>query len=73
MDCVEVVPLNEVLRKSEGKAKTKRGKGKGNARGAAGGREIMGAPKTPFVLRSGRTVREQLERDEIGESLRIIR
>ena len=63
MDCVEVVPLDEVLRKREGK----NGNGNSKARGAAGAREIMGAPKTPFVRRSGRTVRERLERDKIGE------
>ena len=60
MDCVEVVPLDEVLRKSE-RGQAKKGNGNGKARG------IMGAPKTPFVLRSGRAVRERLERDEIGE------
>jgi hypothetical protein len=67
MDCVEVVPLVEVLRKGEG-GQGKKGNSNGKARGAAGARAIMSAPKTPFVLRSsGRTVRERLERDEIGE------
>ncbi|KAH9080203.1 hypothetical protein EDB83DRAFT_2337759 [Lactarius deliciosus] len=52
MDCVEVVPLHEPG---------------GTDDQTPAGREIMGAPKTPFVRR---TVRERLERDEIGESLR---
>ena len=67
MDCVEVVPLDEVLRKREGK----KGNGNSKARAAAGAREIMGAPKTPFVRRSGRTVRERLERDEIGDCVSL--
>ena len=67
MDCVEVVPLDEVLRKREGK----KGNGNSKAHGAAGAREIMGAPKTPFVRRSGRTVRERLERDEIGDCVSL--
>ena len=67
MDCVEVVPLDEVLRRREGGAKRDNGLKKQELGGAAedqAGGEIMGAPKTPFVRR---TVREQLERDEIGE------
>jgi len=55
MDCVEVVPLDEVMRRSEGGAK------RGNRQGAAR-LEIMGAPKTPSAPR---TVQERLERDEI--------
>ncbi|KAH9168458.1 hypothetical protein EDB89DRAFT_1583918 [Lactarius sanguifluus] len=77
MDCVEVVPLHEVLRTNE--RRTKRDNGRRPEPGGADdqtGREIiMGAPKTPFVRR---TVRERLERDEIipetpDEVLRPIR
>jgi hypothetical protein len=67
MDCVEVVPLDEVLRRREGEAKRDNGRTRQELGGAAEeqtGWEIMGAPKTPFVRR---TVREQLDRDEIGE------
>ncbi len=68
MDCVEVVPLDEVLRRSEREAKSnnERRQELGGADDQTG-REIMGAPKTPFVRR---TIRERLERDEIGELLR---
>ena len=74
MDCVEVVPLDKILRRSEGKAKRDNGRRRQELGGAAEedqiGLEIMGAPKTPFVRR---TVREQLERDEIGESFVFFR
>jgi len=68
LDCVEVVPLDEVLRRSEREAKSnnERRQELGGADDQTG-REIMGAPKTPFVRR---TIRERLERDEIGELLR---
>ncbi|KAH9060463.1 hypothetical protein EDB87DRAFT_1616076 [Lactarius vividus] len=76
MDCVEVVPLHEVLRRNERGAKrdNRRRPEPGGADDQTG-REIMGAPKTPFVRR---TVRERLERDEIvpetpDEVLRPIR
>ncbi|KAH8994356.1 hypothetical protein EDB86DRAFT_3078209 [Lactarius hatsudake] len=76
MDCVEVAPLHEVLRRNERRAK--RDNGRRPEPGGADdqtGREIMGAPKTPFVRR---TIRERLERDEIvpetpDEVLRPIR
>ena len=57
MDCVEVLPLDNVLRRAE--------RGVAQGRGAAR-LKIMGAPETPLLPR---TVREQLERDEIGELL----
>ncbi|KAI9465060.1 hypothetical protein BJY52DRAFT_1184101 [Lactarius psammicola] len=60
MDCVEVAPLDEVLRRSEREANNQRQE-LGGANDQSGW-EIMGAPKTPFVRR---TVRERLERDEI--------
>ncbi|KAH9028345.1 hypothetical protein EDB85DRAFT_1970625 [Lactarius pseudohatsudake] len=68
MDCVEVVPLHEVLRRNGGRAKRDNGRRPepGGADNQTGREIIMGAPKTPFVRR---TVRERLERDEIGESL----
>jgi hypothetical protein len=60
MDCVEVLPLDKVLRRSE-RGVAQRGDGQGAAR-----LKIMGAPETPSLPR---TVRERLERDEIGELL----
>ena len=64
MDCVEVVSLDDVLRRSKGKAKSDNGRG---ADDRTRRENIMGAPKTPFVRR---TVRARLERDEIGELFR---
>ncbi|KAF8258476.1 hypothetical protein EI94DRAFT_1130416 [Lactarius quietus] len=58
MDCVEVVRLNEVLRRSE---EAKRGNGREGTTDQTS-LETMGPPKTPFVRR---TVRERLEIDEI--------
>ena len=61
-----MVPLNEVLRRSKGEAKRDNGRRQelcGPTEDQTGC-EIMGAPKTPFVRR---TIREKLERDEIGE------
>lgn len=57
MDCVEVLPLDNVLRRAE--------RGVAQGRGAARSK-IMGAPETPLLPK---TIREQLERDEIGELL----
>ncbi len=66
MDCVEISPLHKVMRPRVRKA-TRDDEPRqelGGVDDGQTGREIMGAPKTPFVRRA---VRERLERDEIGQ------